>query len=228
LVAALEWRGIAGLVGPSSTSELLQDVLRLSPREAKARVQAAAALGPRTSVTGEVLGPLRPVTAEASADGLLSGEHVGVIIRSLQELPSQLPVAQVDGLEGTLVEAALSIPASELVKVGTRMKDTFTPDGTPPSEEEARRYRFLSTRVCPDGMVEGTFRLSPEAGAVALGVLHSQAAPLPAADGTPDPRSYHQLGRLGEAECRRPMRSRTSPGSGCGPGRSPRPAAASR
>jgi hypothetical protein len=41
-------------------------------------------------------------------------------------------------------------------------------------------------------MVEGTFRLSPEAGAVALGVLHSQAAPLPAADGTPDPRSYGQ------------------------------------
>jgi hypothetical protein len=32
LVAALERRGIAGLVGPSSTSELLQDVLRLSPR----------------------------------------------------------------------------------------------------------------------------------------------------------------------------------------------------
>ena len=31
LVAALERRGIVGVVGPSSTSELLQDVLRLSP-----------------------------------------------------------------------------------------------------------------------------------------------------------------------------------------------------
>src|SRR6266849_3772485 len=79
LIAALERRGIAGLVGPSSTSELLQDVLRLSPREANARVQAAAALGPRTGLTGEVLGPLRPATAEASADGLLSTEHVEVI-----------------------------------------------------------------------------------------------------------------------------------------------------
>jgi hypothetical protein len=60
LVAALEQRGIAGLVGPSTTSELLQDVLRLSPREANARVRAAEALGPRTGLTGEALGPLRP------------------------------------------------------------------------------------------------------------------------------------------------------------------------
>jgi hypothetical protein len=63
LVAALERRGIAGVVGPSSTSELLQDVLRLSPREAKARVRAAEA---RTTVTGEVLAPLRPVTRGSS------------------------------------------------------------------------------------------------------------------------------------------------------------------
>jgi hypothetical protein len=175
-----------------------------------------------------VLGPLRPATAEAAAEGLLSAEHVGVIIRALQELPSQLPVAEVDALEGTLVEAALSIPASELVKVGTRMKDTYTPDGAQPSEEEARKQRFLTSWVCPDGMVEGKFRLSPEAGAVVLGVLHSQAAPLPADDGTPDPRSYPQLGRLGEAECRRPTPSRTSPGSGSAPAASPRPAAGSR
>jgi hypothetical protein len=192
LVAALEQRGIAGLVGPSSTSELLQDVLRLSPREANARVRAAAALGPRTSVTGEALGPLRPATAEASADGLLSGEHVEVIWRALKELPSQLPVSEIDGLEGTLVEAALTVPASELVKVATRMRDTFKPDGVQPSEEEARKLRYLTARVCRDGMVEGKFRLSPEAGAVVLGVLHSQAAPLPADDGTPDPRSYQQ------------------------------------
>jgi hypothetical protein len=192
LIAALEQRGIAGLVGPSTTSELLQDVLRLSPREANARVGAAAALGPRVGLTGEALGPLRPATAEASADGLLSSEHVGVICRALKELPSELPVAEVDGLEGTLVEAALSLPPSELVKVGTRMKDTFKPDGAQPSEDEARKLRFLTARVCPDGMVEGKFRLSPEAGAVVLGVLHSQAAPLPADDGTPDPRSYHQ------------------------------------
>jgi hypothetical protein len=92
------------------------------------------------------------------------------------------------------------------------MRDTYPPDGAQPAEEEARRHRFLTTRVCPDGMVEGTFRVSPEAGAVVLGVLHSQAAPMPAADGTPDPRSYGQLGRLGEAECRRPTRWRTWPG----------------
>jgi hypothetical protein len=171
---------------------LLQDVLRLSPREANARVRAAAALGPRTGLTGEPLGPLRPATAEASADGLLSGEHVEVICRALKELPSMLPVSEVDGLEGTLVEAAMSLPANRLVVVATRMRDTFKPDGVQPSEEEARKLRYLTAHVCRDGMVEGKFRLSPEAGAVVLGVLHSQAAPLPAADGTPDPRSYQQ------------------------------------
>jgi hypothetical protein len=46
LVAALERRGIAGVVGPSSTSELLQDVLRLSPREAQGPGRCGGGAGP--------------------------------------------------------------------------------------------------------------------------------------------------------------------------------------
>src|ERR1700712_5339032 len=55
LLAEIERRGIAGRLSVPSTAALLQAMLQVSPRESKQRVAAAAACGPRTSLTGEAL-----------------------------------------------------------------------------------------------------------------------------------------------------------------------------
>src|SRR5215475_15907616 len=51
LLAELDQRGVAGELAARDTRTLLRDVLRLSPREAKARYQAAVDLGPRHGIT---------------------------------------------------------------------------------------------------------------------------------------------------------------------------------
>ena len=45
----------------SSVEKLVAQVLRISHGEAKRRVRATAAVGPRTSMHGEVLEPVRPL-----------------------------------------------------------------------------------------------------------------------------------------------------------------------
>src|SRR5690348_9762183 len=51
LIAELDQRGIPGDLAARDTRTLLRDVLRLSPREAKARYQAALDLGDRHNLT---------------------------------------------------------------------------------------------------------------------------------------------------------------------------------
>ena len=55
---------------------VLTSVLGVSEREAACRVRAAEAVGPRTSMLGEVLPPVRPVLAAAQRDGRVSAEKI--------------------------------------------------------------------------------------------------------------------------------------------------------
>src|SRR6476646_7743685 len=72
LGAELEARGLARERGIRSTAVLLSRLLRISAGEAKARVQAAADLGPRRGLSGEELEPIYPVAAAAQAEGAIS------------------------------------------------------------------------------------------------------------------------------------------------------------
>jgi hypothetical protein len=87
LVGELEARSVADAVGARHTQAVLRDVLRLSPWEANARVQAARRLGPRETVTGEVLPPAYPQLAAAQAAGAVSVEQARVITATIEELP---------------------------------------------------------------------------------------------------------------------------------------------
>ena len=87
LVTELDQRGVAGELAARDTKTLLRDVLRLSPREAKARYTAAVDLGPRRGLAGEALPPLLPAVAAAQTNGTISAEHARVITRVIEQLP---------------------------------------------------------------------------------------------------------------------------------------------
>src|SRR5882762_9835361 len=61
LIAELDHRGAAGELMARDTASLLREVLRVAPREAKARHEAALDLGPRYSFAGQLQPPLLPV-----------------------------------------------------------------------------------------------------------------------------------------------------------------------
>src|SRR5690242_16665499 len=52
LLVALQVGGIAGEYGRTTTADLLNELCRVAPAEAKARMRAASDLGPRRQVTG--------------------------------------------------------------------------------------------------------------------------------------------------------------------------------
>src|SRR5882757_3645687 len=79
LIAELDQRGIAGELMARDTAALLREVLRVSPREATARHEAAVDLGPGRSLTGVPRPPLLPVVAAVQAEGSISAEHARVI-----------------------------------------------------------------------------------------------------------------------------------------------------
>src|SRR5690348_9242353 len=69
VIAQVQTRRIAHTVGERSSTTLARRVLRVGAGEAKARVSAAGALGPRSSLLGERLEPIYPVLAAAQAAG---------------------------------------------------------------------------------------------------------------------------------------------------------------
>src|SRR5579875_1974009 len=87
LLHEAEARGLPAAAGCRTTVPFLRGLLRLTPAEAHARVEAADATRPRRAVTGQVLPPIYPVVAEAQASGSISPLHAAVIMTTLEKLP---------------------------------------------------------------------------------------------------------------------------------------------
>src|SRR3954467_9329325 len=62
LLAGAPSAGVASLFGQPGLAAVLTSLLRIDPREARARVSRAVDLGPRRALTGEPLEPLLPGT----------------------------------------------------------------------------------------------------------------------------------------------------------------------
>jgi hypothetical protein len=177
LVAEVEERNLAGRYVMRSTGALLGGVLNLSPREAAERVRHARYLAPRVTVSGERLPPLLPAAAAARADGLIGAGHVSVIIRTVQKLPTTLPVEDIAAAEEFLVQQARLFDPSVLAGIARRLLDTLDPDGRLEDEAYQQRHRHLSLTPAGDGMHRLAADLDPQTAALAMSVLHSLAAP---------------------------------------------------
>lgn len=79
LLATMGERGVPGEFARSTTAELMVTLLRVSPREAKARVNPSLDMGPRRALTGEPLEPIFPLVAEAQHSGEISAVHASAV-----------------------------------------------------------------------------------------------------------------------------------------------------
>jgi hypothetical protein len=179
LVAELDERNVAGQRVVSSTARLLGGVLNVSAREAHRRVAQARVLGPRLTVSGQRLAPVRPVLAAARAEGAVSGEHVQVILCALDKIPATVAVGQVEQAEAFLVERARVHAPGEVAGLGRVLVETLHPEAVLVEEAQAARRRWLSLRPAGDGMVGIRGELDARTGALAMTVLQALAAPKP-------------------------------------------------
>ena len=198
IIAELSTRNVLAEVGYPSLVAVLRDVLRISQGEAKRRISHASAVTDVPAVSGGVVPAALPMTAAAVREGVLGADHVDVIVRALSGLPLHVPDADRERAERTLVEAARSMDARTLVKVGQRVRDVLDQDGTPPDDREPAdpvNELHLSTR--PNGrlVMRGEFDL--EASARITAVIGPLARPRPNSATVPDLRSVTR--RQGEA-----------------------------
>ena len=173
-------------------STLLRDVLRLSPREAKQRVRAAVDLGPRPTVTGELLGPLFPEVAAAQAAGTISSDHARVVIGAVEKLPAPIEAEHGPAVEARLVTEASRFDPETLAKLARRIGDLLDPDGTLAGDAEHDRRRTAALVANRDGSGELHAHLTPVALAQWQAVLDPLAAPRPSDADGPDTRTPGQ------------------------------------
>jgi Domain of unknown function (DUF222) len=134
----------------STLTQFLVRVLQLSPGEAAARVRAAAALAPRTSMLGERLEAQLPRLAGLQRDGAVSVEKVTIVERAMHTLtrPTVDPEA-VQTAERLLAEHAPILGPSELRRFARAVVEAADPDGPEPVDDALqhdRRYVELKQR----------------------------------------------------------------------------------
>jgi hypothetical protein len=187
LIAEAESRGVAVGQGYRDTATLLAMALRISRKEAKARVAQATT-------------PM-PLATKALQAGDIGPEHVHEIQEVLAQAPDSVPVEDRDQGEDTLVELALRADSTTVHRAGRRLLGYWDLDERPPKDrdrEQAGPYREFRYRFSRNGQMHFTGELDPEAAEHLTGLFQPLATPGPAdAEGNPDPRTTDQ--RHGDA-----------------------------
>jgi hypothetical protein len=215
LIAEAEARGVARERGMRSTAVLLSRMLRINPGEARARVAAAADLGPRRGLTGEPLEPIYPLVAAAQADGAISAAHAKVIVDTVEALPDAVRAEQEEQVEADLVGYARRFDPLTLGHTARRISALLDPDGILQDAAYRHRRRYLDLHRRVDGSAHLDGELDGEAAEYLQVVLDTLAGPNPATDGTPDPRTAGQRRHDALLDlCHLAMRARVLPTTG--------------
>jgi hypothetical protein len=187
LVGEVDHRGVAVDRGFRSTAVMLVRALRVSQREARARVaQATTAL---------------PVLRIALAAGDLNREHAAEIASVLAQAPDSVTPDDLADSETTLVALARQAPPFTVRKVAQRIRSYWDFDGADPDKREQdlarprREFRYTRTR---DGRMRYSGELDAEMADLTEQLFTVLAKPAPADPfGNPDPRTRSQ--RQGDA-----------------------------
>jgi hypothetical protein len=136
--------------------------LRIAPREVRRRMKVAARLRPRRQISGPPVPPELAQVAAAVAAGQIGEDHLRVICRSIDVLPSCVTATDRDDVEASLVREATKSDADIVAAVGRRIDEIFNPDGDYDEADRARRRGLLLGRQGRDGMSRLAGYIDPE------------------------------------------------------------------
>src|SRR3954462_12003977 len=208
MLARLQAETTAKEMGAKSWRDVLAIRWRISTSEAGRRLDEAAKLAPRCTLTGESLEPELSCTALAQAHGSINREHVKVVREAMERVPPAVDSLTRAQIEVDLVRTAIGVGPRELKDNADRILFLLDQDGPEPDDIERARRRGLSKG--PQGSDKMTpFRgnLTPEAWAIYEAIFAKWAAPgmcnpddeHPCVSGTPsqaqidqDPRTLAQ------------------------------------
>lgn len=160
LIAGLADEDPAHVGGP--VHKVIADWLRITCTDVRRRLREAEQLNPRVTLTGEVLPPELPATAQVWRDGMLDQQHVKVIQMFVRDLPGDTPPDTVEHAEQFLAEQATALRPDQLEKVANRCAVLINPDGKFSDDDRARQRGFTWSPQRADGMSVGKLVASPE------------------------------------------------------------------
>ncbi len=187
-------------LGATSWPKVLAEALRISEGEAKRRIKHAELLGPRSALSGEPLAPMLPNVAAAQARGQIGAEHLGIIEKFFDHLPSHIDYQTRDMAEADLARSATGLGPTQFRAAAHRLAFLLNQDGELPDDaERARRRYFTIEKQDSNGMSRCHGQLDPEARATLDAVLAKTAAPgmcnpddqTPCVDGEPTQEAVH-------------------------------------
>ncbi len=166
VMAALDRADAATVLCQGNLRRVLTSALGISKAEAARRTTAYEQMGPRRSMLGEKLGPVRPSLAHAAVSGEVSAEKAAIIMRGLKAVdhPGFDPEDIVAG-EKLLADDAKVFSPEDLKILTQRVIDQIAPDGSRPDEQLQRSRRWFEMRPTADGGFVGEFRLTAACGA---------------------------------------------------------------
>jgi hypothetical protein len=136
--------------------------LRIPPREVKRRLKLAGRIRPRRQLAGPPLAPELPEVAQAVEAGAIGEDHLRVISRAIDRLPSCVSITDRDEVERSLVREASKNDAEIVKAVARRIDEIFNPDGDYDETDRARRRGLHLGAQGPDGMSRLSGWIDPE------------------------------------------------------------------
>ncbi|WP_197501778.1 DUF222 domain-containing protein, partial [Mycobacterium sp. 1164985.4] len=116
-------------LGAKNYSAVLSQRLRISSSEARRRLDEAALLGPRTSLTGEPLAPSMPTFARGQAQGLIGAERIKHVRWFFRELPGFVDFQTRENAEVQLAQHACELGPAEFRTAAAHMLYLLNQDG---------------------------------------------------------------------------------------------------
>ena len=155
--------GLAFQYGHKHGWQLVEQITRVSPAEARRRVLLGTATRGRTTLDGQQLPPQHPVVAEALETGAVGLDAAESIVRCLdQAMATACPAPQhVMFAETALVEAATQSTADEVGVQARAWREALDPDGAEPRDERIHRKRAFRLGREKDGLTGFSGLLAP-------------------------------------------------------------------
>ncbi|WP_027947395.1 HNH endonuclease signature motif containing protein [Amycolatopsis taiwanensis] len=179
-VGEAEQRGLGKSLGFKDTSAFLTDALRIFRREARQRIDHAAAMMPSSSLTGVPQHPPLAATGGALTAGDINTEHVQAITAIFQACPAGIPAEQREEDEQILVDLARQAGPEAVRKACRRLHAIWDQDTAPPEDkdrEQANPSRRLNITHRRDGSIRFNGELDPETAETLDGLLGPLAKP---------------------------------------------------
>ncbi|CAN7339320.1 HNH endonuclease signature motif containing protein [Mycolicibacterium frederiksbergense] len=176
ILAALMDRATAHEIGGKTWTDVLATRDRLSATEAGRRITAARDLGPRHTMTGEVLEPVLVACAAALAAGAITTGHIAIIRATLNKASARLDATARGQLEATLVDIAATNTPETLQKAADHALALLNPDGDGPDLAPHRRGLSISAQDV-DGMAKVSGWVDAEFAAYLRTILEVWARP---------------------------------------------------